>query len=171
METIYCGYLKYHRGFAEKNEREQELRYFCESRGITLFSIMEDMAGRVDGIKAAVQVVQKGLAAGIVVSASNMNTIKVPEGVSILPTVRCDLFRGGWIAFGWRLRAGVLEPHPKEQAIIGTVRLGKECGLSWHQIASAMNNQGIQRRNGRPWDRNSVYQLLKVNPVGAGEVA
>lgn len=71
--------------------------------------------------------------------------------------------RVGHIPFGYQLAAdGVhLEENPKEQETIRKIEALKACGMSLRQIAAHLNENGITKREGTPWNHVNLHSICK----------
>ena len=51
-----------------------------------------------------------------------------------------------------------LQPHDREQAILGQIRAGRRAGKSLQTIATELNAQGHTTRRGSAWTRQMVHK-------------
>ncbi len=75
--------------------------------------------------------------------------------------------RVGRIPFGHRLADdGIhLAPDPEEQALLREIWHSRRCGYALTSIAEALNARGLRNRQGRPWQRSFISQLLERHAV------
>lgn len=71
-------------------------------------------------------------------------------------------FLGGEPPYGYRVQDGKLVPDERErQAMESARQLRTRLGSSLQEIADALNEDGVPRRNGRPWTRQAIGRLLE----------
>jgi DNA invertase Pin-like site-specific DNA recombinase len=77
-------------------------------------------------------------------------------------------YAGGQPPYGYKGGMGVLTEVPSEQATLELMRLFETHGFDYATIAVNLNLQGHVRRNGMPWNRTMVRQVLqRGTPAGA----
>jgi DNA invertase Pin-like site-specific DNA recombinase len=75
--------------------------------------------------------------------------------------------RAGHIPFGWQLAPDrrTLVISLEEQGVLAELRRLKARGYTLIDIASELNARGLRNRQGRPWRRQFVGQLLERHPA------
>lgn len=68
---------------------------------------------------------------------------------------------GGAVPFGYRQEDGWLIPEPSEQAVIEKAFELSAKGVSLADIAEQLNADGATTREGRPWHKQRVFDVLK----------
>jgi DNA invertase Pin-like site-specific DNA recombinase len=69
---------------------------------------------------------------------------------------------GGQPPYGFRVEDGKLVPDEAEREAMEYARsLRKNLGTSLQGIADALTEEGVPRRNGRPWTRQAIGRLLE----------
>lgn len=75
--------------------------------------------------------------------------------------VRCSK---GQTPYGYQLKNGVIAVHKTEYQILEKIRLKKNNGESYGQIAAWLNTQNVTTKNGiGHWSRSTVFRILKSN--------
>jgi DNA invertase Pin-like site-specific DNA recombinase len=71
------------------------------------------------------------------------------------------------IPYGWTLGLDgkQMSMEPTEQAAIDDMRTMRLTGMTYREIASALDSRGVKSREGRAWQPNSVRLILKRNPM------
>lgn len=75
--------------------------------------------------------------------------------------VRKGQFPGGNVPYGYRRNGGRLVPHLKEAEIVRKIFELVCRAETASQIARALNQNGFERRNGKPWTRRQVSAILR----------
>ena len=79
--------------------------------------------------------------------------------------------RGGYAygspPFGYRAESGELVEVPAEQKTIRRIRTLHRAGKSTRAIATALNDDGLTTKRGRPWSSSSVSDVLTRGRVAA----
>lgn len=68
-------------------------------------------------------------------------------------------YTGGKVPYGFRLVDGALTPHNAEQRVLQLVREYRNDGMSLRKIATALSEQGIKSRSGKPFHFQAVSRL------------
>lgn len=58
------------------------------------------------------------------------------------------------------LKPGVLVPISEEQAVLSEMKEFFAAGMSYQNIAHALNDRGYKNRKGRPFQKMSIYRIL-----------
>lgn len=79
-------------------------------------------------------------------------------------------YAGGEVPYGYRVSKRIrnphgksyrkLEPDPHESRVMELVRIFRRKGLSLREVASALDNEGLTTRTGRPWHPEQVRRIL-----------
>jgi DNA invertase Pin-like site-specific DNA recombinase len=73
----------------------------------------------------------------------------------------------GNIAYGFRLAPDGehIEPEPREQAALATIRGLRQQGRSLREIAAALNGQSFRTRRGSGWRHDHIVRIISTESV------
>ncbi len=56
-----------------------------------------------------------------------------------------------------------LVKHEGEQKILATARRMRKNGRSFREISDHLNRRGLKKRNGKPWNRKRLWEILDAH--------
>lgn len=74
---------------------------------------------------------------------------------------RMGVKTGGYVPFGYSVMNRKLIPNPKEMIVVERALELRASGLSLAKVSVKLNKEGLHRREGLPWTRNKLYEVLK----------
>jgi Recombinase len=72
-------------------------------------------------------------------------------------------YRRGQVPYGFKVAKGGIVPHLQEQRTISDLRVRREQGASYGDLADWLNGEGVKTKNkAKCWDRPTVYKILQA---------